>query len=451
MYLKRKTDLFLESWKQTPDRKPLIIKGARQIGKTETIRRFAEKHYQSIIEINFALMPNYRVITTDGYTVDAVNRAISRLNPSVRLIPHETLLFFDEIQDHPDIATCLKSYAQDGRYDVICSGSLLGLYYKSIESNSIGYKTDYLMRSMDFEEFLWANGYEEDISNSLLDALLSGNPLPEATMQAMNARFLDHFLLGGMPAVVRSFVESGTFSGTADIQRQLILDYEEDIMKYADGMDQTRILNVFRHIPVQLARENKKFQITKVADGARYKDYRGAIEWLQNAGIINTCYCLHFPELPLKGNYDETKYKIYMADTGLLLAMLDEETLFDLRSNKNLRTYKGGLYENIISEILVKSGCDLYYFKRNDSTLEEDFFLRTPENIVPVEVKSTNGNSKSLRTLIDSDHYPEIRFGIKLADTNIRYANGIYTFPHFTAFLLRRYLREKFMIDPLPS
>ena len=160
-------------------------------------------------------------------------------------------------------------------------------------------------------------------------------------------------------------------------QRQLLADYEEDIRKYAEGMDQVRILNVFRRIPPQLARENKKFQISKVASGARFKDYRGCIEWLENAGVVNICYCLEQPELPLKGNYDDTKFKMYYADTGLLVAMLDEEAQDDLRANKNLGDYKGALYENIVGEALKKSGYDLYYYKREDSTLEEDFFIRT--------------------------------------------------------------------------
>lgn len=244
-----------------------------------------------------------------------------------------------------------------------------------------------------------------------------------------------------MPAVIREYIEKGTFEGSLDTQRQLLADYREDIRKYAEGMDQARILNVFQHIPVQLAKDNKKFQISKVASGARFKDYRGCIEWLNDAGIINVCYCLSFPELPLKGNYDEEKYKIYLADTGLLVAMLDEEVQEDLRVNRNLGVYKGALYENVVGEALVKAGYDLYYFKKENSTLEEDFFVRTAEALVPMEVKASNNRSKSLRTLIDSEHYPDIHFGIKLAGTNIGYGNGVYTFPYFCSFLLKEYLR----------
>ena len=257
-----------------------------------------------------------------------------------------------------------------------------------------------------------------------------------------NSLFLDFCILGGMPAVVRKYVERGTFEGSLDIQRQLIADYREDIRKYAEGLDQGRILNVFDQIPPQLAKDNKKFQISKVASGARFKDYRGCIEWLSDAGMVNICYCLNFPELPLKGNYEETKYKLYFADSGLLVAMLDEEAQEDLRTNRNLGVYKGALYENIVGEALVKSGCGLYYYKREDSTLEEDFFVRTASELIPVEVKATNGRAKSLRTLISSEKYSDISHGIKLTGGNIGYSDNIYTFPYFCAFLLKRYLKS---------
>ena len=441
MYLKRKIDTYLKEWYGTPEHKPLIVKGARQVGKTESIMQFAKANYDNIIYINFALDKKYCVITEDGYTVDVVNKAISRIDPSKSFIEGKTLIFFDEIQDHPDIATTLKSYCKDGRYDVICSGSLMGLYYKKIESNSVGYKIDYTMRSLDFEEFLWAKGYDDGLKDDLLKTMLSGAPLSASLIQVISEAFLDYVIVGGMPAVVLEYVRSGMFSNTLQLQKQLLADYEEDITKYAEGMDQSRILNVFRHIPVQLAKENKKFQISKVATGARFKDYRGAIEWLSNAGIINVCYCLNYPEIPLKGNYDETKYKIYMADTGLLIAMLDDETQEDLRSRKNIGTYRGGLYENIVGDMLVKAGYDLYYYSKENSTLEEDFFVRNTESLIPVEVKARNGNSKALSTLIKSESYPDIHFGIKLIDGNIGIEGKIRTLPHYLVFLLRDYLR----------
>ena len=442
-YLKRKIDEVLMQWKLNPDRKPLIVKGPRQVGKTESVRRFAETNYESVVYINFVEEPKYKLITEDGYKTDDIIKNISRMDPSKKFIEKKTLIFFDELQEYPEIATALKFFHIDGRFDVICSGSMLGINYRKIESNSVGYKIDYEMESLDFEEFLWAKGYQQDFIEDIYQYMVQMKPFGEVMLKVCHDLFLDYCILGGMPAVVREFIEKGTFEGTLEIQRQLIADYKEDIRKYADGVDQTRILNIFNQIPVQLAKENKKFQISKAASGARFKDYRGCIEWLNDAGIINICYCLHFPELPLRGNYDDTKMKVYFADSGLLVALLDEEAQEDLRANKNLGVYKGALYENVVGEALVKSGYELYYYKREDSTLEEDFFVRTANELIPVEVKAKSGKAKSMRTLIDSEKYPEIQYGIKLTGGNIGHSEGIYTFPYFCAFLMKKYLKRK--------
>ena len=441
LYLKRKIDDFLIQWKADPDRKPLIVKGPRQVGKTESIKQFAV-NYQSVIYINFVEEPKYKLITADGYKTDDIIKNISRIDPSKRFIEGETLIFFDELQEFPDISTALKFFKIDGRFDVICSGSMLGINYNKIESNSVGYKTDYEMFSLDFEEFLWAKGYGDDFIEDMLRHMLYLTPFNELEMSVCSSNFLDYCILGGMPAVVREYIEKGTFEGSLWTQRQLIADYKEDIRKYAEGIDQSRILNVFNHIPVQLAKDNKKFQISKVASGARFREYRGCIEWLNDAGIINVCYCLEFPELPLQGNYDDTKYKIYFADSGLLVAMLDEEAQDDLRTNKNLGVYKGALYENVVGEALVKAGYKLYYYKREDSSLEQDFFVRTSNTLIPIEVKAKNGTAKSMRTLISNDKYSDIHTGIKLTGGNIGYDNKVYTFPYFCTFLLKRYLKE---------
>lgn len=441
-YLKRKADSFLKTWKENPDRKPLIVKGARQIGKTESICRFAKSNYESIIYINFVEEPKYKMITADGYKTADIIKNISRLDPSKHFESGNTVIIFDEIQEFPDIATALKFFKIDGRFDVICSGSMLGINYRKIESNSVGYKLDYEMHSMDFEEFLWAKGYDNEFIGDILEHMLTLTPFNELELNILNSLFLDFCILGGMPAVVREYIAKNTFEDSLDIQRQLIADYREDIRKYADGLDQTRILNVFNHIPSQLAKENKKFQISKVASGARFKDYRGCVEWLADSGMVNICYQLNFPELPLKGNYVDNKYKIYFADTGLLVAMLDEEAQEDLRANKNLGVYKGALFENIVGDALAKNNQPLYYYKKDNSTLEEDFFLRTATHLVPIEVKSTNGKSKSMHSLIAGERYTDISYGIKLAHANIGFANNIYTFPYFCTFMLKEYLRN---------
>lgn len=441
LYLKRKIDAFLSIWKQNNDRKPLIVKGPRQVGKTESIKKFAGENYESFIEINFVEEPKYKMIIEDGYKADDIIRNISRIDPSKKFIPQKTLIFFDELQEFPEIATALKFFKIDGRFDIICSGSLLGIHYRRIESNSVGYKVDYDMFSMDFEEFLWAKGYDNIAIEEMFWHMKTGLPFNELEMKQYSNLFLDYCILGGMPAVVREYIKNDTFEGTLDIQHQLLNDYKEDIRKYAEGVDQTRILNVFEQIPVQLGKDNKKFQISKVAKGARFGDYRGCIEWLRDAGIINICYCMNFPELPLKGNYSDSKYKLYFFDTGLFVSMLDEEAQEDLRANKNLDVYKGALYENIVGEALTKCGYGLYYYKKDDSRLEEDFFVRTQDSLVPVEVKATNGTAKSLRTLIQSQAYPDIQWGIKFTAGNVGFSDSIYTFPYFCTFLLKDYLK----------
>ena len=442
MYLRRKVDDFLSSWKADPERKPLIIKGSRQIGKTESILHFAAANYENIVEINFVRDAKYKGIIADGYEPASIIKNISLIDPTKKFIPGKTLLFFDELTEFPEIATALKFFCIDKRFDVICSGSMLGVNYKKIESNSVGYKKDYEMFSMDFEEFLWAKGYGEDTVLSMLSHMKELNPFRALEFDIFQSLFLEYNILGGMPAVVSEYIRTNTFEGSLDTQKQLIADYKEDIRKYASGIDQTRITNVFNRVAPQLARENKKFQVSKVASGARFRDYRGCAEWLADAGMVNICYCMEFPELPLGGNYDPDTFKLYFADTGLLVSMLDEESQEDLRANKNLGVYKGALYENMVGEALIKQGYKLFYYKRDDSTLEMDFFVRSKSSLIPIEVKAKDGRVKSMRTLIASDHYPDIRYGFKLSSKNIGHEDRIYTFPYFCAFLLKRLMAE---------
>ena len=440
--LKRKVDCVLADWKARDDRKPLIVKGARQIGKTESIRAFGRANYSSVIEINFALQKEFRPIFDNGYEVDTVIKNISLLRPSWEFIPGRTLIFFDELQKCPDCATSLKSFCQDRRYDVICSGSLMGINYREIESNSVGNKVDYEMFSLDFEEYLWAKGYTAEQIEVFYQKMRTLTPLGKVEYEVLLENFREYMVLGGMPAIVFSFVTQKNYSGTLQMQKQILLDYEEDITKYADGMDKARILNVYRKIPAYLGRDNKKFQISKVAANARSRDYVGCIEWLDNAGIINVCYCMEHPELPLKGNYDPANYKVYFRDTGLLIGSLDEEAQADLRNNKNFGTYKGAIYENIVADMLCKQGYPLFFYRNDRGTLEMDFFVRDAQTLIPVEVKANDAATASLNNLIKSDSYPDICYGIKLANRNIGFGGRFFTFPYFLAFLLKRFLQE---------
>lgn len=428
---------------------PLIIKGARQIGKTEAIRNFAAGNYKSVVEINFVLQKQYKDIFDDGFEVDTILKNISLRNPDFEFIPGETLIFFDELQDCINCATSLKSFRLDGRYDVICSGSLMGINYQEIESNSVGSKEDVEMFSLDFEEFLWAKGYKPEQIESLYQSMLSLAPLSKTEYDVMLENFREYMVLGGMPAIVFSFVQKKNYSGTLKLQQQILLDYEEDITKYASGLDKGKILSVYRKIPVFLGKDNKKFQISKIARNARNRDYVGTVEWLDNAGIINVCYCMDQPELPLKGNYNPDNYKIYFRDTGLLIGSLDEEVQADLRNNKNFNTYKGAIYENVVADMLVKQGYSLYFYRNVKGTVEMDFFARDADSLVPIEVKAIDGSTPSLNALISKEQYSDIRYGIKLANRNIGFNGKFYTFPYFLGFLMKRFLRENNHVETL--
>ncbi len=442
--LKRKVDRYLKDWFETPTHKPLIINGARQIGKTMSVRAFGRAHYESVVEMNFVLEEKYRSIFDDGFKVDAILKNVTMLNPQAKLIPGRTLLFFDELQKCPACATSLKSFCEDGRYDVICSGSLMGIYYEEIESNAVGFKEDYHMHSLDFEEFLWAKGYSEEQVEDLYHHMDTLTPFSQLEMDTLMAHFKDYMSIGGMPEVVAMFVKNGHFGGTLKLMRQLLKDYEEDITKYAKNTDKAKILAVYNHITTFLGKENKKYQITKVARGARSREYIGSVEWLKEAGVVNVCYCLSNAELPLKGNYEANMYKLYYHDTGLLIASLDEEAQQDLRDNRNFGTCKGAIYENVVGEMLVKSGYEqLYYYTNNSPALEMDFFVRDADSLIPVEVKAKDGVTTSLNNLINWDSYPDVKYGIKLGYKNIGWNGKFYTFPYFLGFLIRRWLKEK--------
>lgn len=441
--LKRKIDDYLIEWKQSPNKLPLIVKGARQIGKTNAIRYFGENNYKVFIEINFVLNPEFKTIFDKSFSVNEIIKEITLRRPELEIVPNETLIFFDEMQECVSTATSLKSFREDGRFDVICSGSLMGINYKKIESNSVGNKEDYTLHSMDFEEFLWAKGYKNSIIDDMLNSMLNLEPLSSTMYDVMMENFKDYMITGGMPAIVSLFFENKNFSGILKMQQQILLDYEEDITKYAEGLDQSKILTVYKNIPVFLGNENKKFQITKIQDGARNREYIGVLNWLDRAGIINVCYCLDQLKLPLKGNYNPNNYRIYFGDTGLLIGSLDDEAQADLRKNQNFNTYKGAIYENVVADMLVKQGYNLYFYKNEKGTLEMDFFIRDIESLIPVEVKANDNSTITLNNLIVDKKYKDIKYGIKLCNKNIGFNGKFYTFPYFLTFLLKRFLETK--------
>lgn len=440
--LKRKIDSFLLNWKKRADHKPLIVSGARQTGKTTSIREFS-KSYKSFIEINFVIMPEYKNIFKGSLRVNDVIKEISFLNPAIKLVEGNTLILFDEIQECPNAVTFLKPVSEDKRFDVICSGSLLGVNYKKIASIPVGFKEEYQMYSLDFEEFLWAREYTSESIDMIFDYLKRLEKLPDSLMNKLTELYKEYIFVGGMPEVVNSFVETGLYSDVFNIQKRIYKDYEDDVTKYVIGLDTSRVKNVYRHISPQLAKDNHKFQLSKLGHNVRAREYVGTEEWLKDSGIINIAYNLNELKLPFSSYEKNDYFRIYYADHSLFIVNLDDEAKEDLVVNKNFDIFSGALYESLVSEALIKAGYDLYFYKNKDSTIELDFLIRVKNSIVPIEVKRSRGRSKSLNKIMELN---KLDLGVKLSLNNIGYADKKLTIPYFLTFLLKRFFKESTLI-----
>ncbi len=435
--LKRKIVDQLLAWKADPNHKPAIIKGCRQCGKTFAALHFAQENYHNVVYINFFENPGAKDIFAGSLDVDQITMMASAyLGASTRFVPGETVLVLDEIQECPQARTALKFFSLDGRYDVIGTGSLLGVagYGKEPASVPVGYETLINMHPLDFEEFCWAN----DISDSMIEMLRSHleaeTPVPPALHSRMRSLLLEYTVVGGMPDVVQSFVDNRDMASVLRIQRDIVRAYEDDMVKYAPAANKPLIKQCFQSIPRQLAKENKKFQYSLAKKGSTAARFAGSLQWIEDAGIITRCNNLSITELPLDGNAIDDQFKIYMADTGLFVSMLEDGTQFDIL-NGNLFGYKGGIFENLIADIFSKMDRKLYYF-RKDSGLELDFVIRYKGKCVPVEVKASDGNAKSVKTVLKHPEKYHVESAIKLADLNIGRTGEILTLPHYLAFLL---------------
>ena len=435
--LERKIDRTLLLWKNSEDRKPLILKGCRQCGKTYSVLHFAKKNYQQVIYINFLQNADYVSIFSGSLDVDHLIMMISAaLGPDAVFIPGKTILILDEIQECPDARTALKFFKLDGRFDVIGTGSLLGVrgYGKEPRSIPVGYETVIDMYPLDFEEFLWACGITEPMIELLRKCLNDRTPVPEALHNRFRQLLLQYTVIGGMPEAVQLFADTKQMDAVLQLQRDIIRSYEDDMIKYAEKKDKGRIAECFRSIPKQLSKENKKFQYSTVKKGASASQYAGSLQWIEDAGIISRCYNLSIPELPLDGNAIEDVFKVYMKDTGLLVSMLEDGTQFDILRG-DLYGYKGAIFENLAADFFAKMGRRLYYFHK-DSGLEIDFVIRWRGKCTIVEVKSTTGNTKSAKTILAHPEKYHVDHCIKLGDYNVGFSDRILTLPLYMGFLL---------------
>ena len=436
--LKRKIDDRLIEWKNTPGHKPLIIKGCRQCGKTYSVRKFAAQNYEHVVYLNFFENPDFTSVFSGSLEIDNIIMLLSALlGREAVFVPGRTVLLLDEIQECPEARTALKFFRIDGRYDVICTGSLLGVkgYGKEPRSVPVGSETVIDMYPLDFEEFLWANGISESVIAALQRSLETEQPVPEALHSRMRQLLLQYTVVGGMPDAVQTFVDTKQMDEVLTIQRDIVRSYEDDMVKYADAKDKSRIKECFQSIPRQLAKENKKFQYSVVKKGSTAAKYAGSLQWIEDAGIVSRCYNLSVTELPLDGNAEEETFKVYMRDMGLFVSMLEDGTQYDILQG-NLYGYKGAIFENLIADIFAKMGRKLYYF-RKDSGLEVDFVIRYKGECTLVEVKAASGNIKSTKTILSHPEKYHVNSAIKLGDYNIGRAGQVLTLPLYMAFLLR--------------
>lgn len=435
--LKRKIEQDLIKWKNTKNHKPLIVKGCRQCGKTYSVKKFAEENYKYVVYINFFSNPDYVSVFSGSLEMDNLTMMMSAvLGPNVMFVPNETVIILDEIQECPEARTALKFFKTDGRYDVIGTGSLLGVkgYGKEPKSVPVGYETVITMYPLDFEEFLWANGINEMLIEKLKEHLIAKTPVEEALHNRYRQLLLQYVAVGGMPDVVQTFVDTKQMNTVLQMQRDIVRSYEDDMVKYANSKDKSLIKECFQSIPKQLAKENKKFQYSVIKKGSTASRFAGSLQWIEDAGIITRCYNIFNTELPLEGNANKDIFKVYMVDTGLFISMLEDGTQFDVLSG-NLLGYKGAIFENLMADFFTKMGRKLYYFHK-DSGLEIDFFIRYKGKCTPIEVKATKGNTKSLKTVLKNTEVYHLDSAIKLGDYNIGEENNILTLPLYMGFLL---------------
>ena len=435
--LKRKMEQQLLDWKNTPGHKPLIIKGCRQCGKTFSVRAFAESNYEHVVYLNFYSNPDYASIFSSSLEVDHLIMMMSALLGSdASFEAGKTIIILDEIQECPEARTALKFFQLDGRFDVIGTGSLLGVqgYGREPKSIPVGYETVIDMYPLDFEEFLWACGITPGIIDKLRYHLTLKTPVPEALHKRMRELMLQYTVVGGMPDVVQTFVDTKQMDRVLQIQRDIVRSYEDDMVKYADKKDKANIRQCFQSIPKQLSKENKKFQYSVVKKGATASKFAGSLQWIEDAGIIARCYNLTLPELPLDGNAIDDVFKVYMCDTGLFVSMLEDGTQYDILQG-NLYGYKGAIFENLVADFFTKMKRRLYYYHK-DSGLEIDFVIRWCGSCVLVESKASTGNVKSAKTILAHPEKYHVDLAIKLGDYNVGLEGKILTLPMYMGFLL---------------
>lgn len=432
--LRRKIYDKLLAWKNSAGKKDaVLLRGVRQCGKTYIVREFGKREYKNFIEINFIERPDMQAVFSGNLDVDNMLQQIKLSMPGCQFIPGETLLFLDEIQDAPNARTSLKFWTQDGRFDCIASGSLLGIDYKNEVSIPVGYEQQLIMRTLDFEEFLWALGVEVNLKEMLAPYVDGAKRVPEAMHNSLNKYLQEYMVVGGLPEVVDTYIATKDFYQVHLLQEKILRDYQDDIAKYALNQDKIKAKQCFLSIPRQLSKENHKFQYSVVEKKATARKFTISLDWLHNAGLIDFAYNVNSPWFPLKAYVKEDQFRVYLCDIGLLVAMYGYQLKIALLSDALEGPAKGGIYESLVADILAKRGEELYYYKKEDSTLEIEFILERDCKLVPVEVKARKGSTRSLNELLKMDN---IERGYKLTAQNTGVVEKKITLPLYMAAII---------------
>lgn len=439
--IKRKMYKYLINWKQKKDKSALIIKGARQVGKSYLVREFGRNEYESYIEIDFLKNPLYKNIFKGDLSAEEIFKRLSAYIPNLKIIPFKTLLFLDEIQVCAEARTAVKFLVEDGSVDVISSGSLLGLSYLEDDDKNVteptslpvGYEEQITMYSLDFEEFLWAKGYNDDAIAYLKDFYISNKEVPKELNDKYLELFREFMIVGGMPEVVQTFIDTNNFQEASKIQGKILADYQDDISKHAKGQEKIKVRQCYDSIPKQLAKEYKKFQYSVVEKGKTSKKYGGSIKWLCDSSLVNKCSNVNEAYIPLLAYEMDDQFKLYLNDTGLLLYLYGPETKLAILNNTLKGNSKGGIYENIISESLLKRGYKLYYYKTQNSSMEIEFVIEKNGEVIPIEVKAGNDSTPSLNSFINKYH-PKVSY--KFVNGNVGFLDGKKTLPHYMVMFI---------------
>lgn len=440
--LRRKMMSELLRWKADPEKKSLMIRGARQVGKTYIVREFG-KTYKSLVEINFIEHPDDRAIFSGNLDPDTLITAISAYLPSADLIPGETLILLDEIQECPEALTSLKFWSSDRRFDVIATGSTLGIDFREGNSFPVGAVKTLELDSLDLEEFLWAAGVKEQVIDTLRNCYLLRREVPAALHSKMLQYLKEYLVLGGMPEVVRTFVESRDLKKADTVQRQIYSDYISNIAHHAPADIKIRTERCYRSIPLQLAKENHKFQYRVVEKGSTATKYETCLDWLAKSYMITAVHHISAIDFPLNSVQEDDYFRIYPTDIGLLTAaypyliksaILQDESLEDKPVNLNIGTAKGGLYEALAADLLRKRGYrELYFLKDQKSTREIEFFITNEDGIIPVEIKAGRNKANSLGHILENELVP---YGYKMSSQNVGVSGKRITLPVYMLMFL---------------